>query len=98
MLYTVTQLALWVAKPSSDVKEDTEFSESHGDTNTESRRALADRLQRGMTVEVSADVLRMVERSGPVIAKTNGTLGGRTADLSKVLATFLQDRVITFSS
>jgi hypothetical protein len=94
-MYIVTQLGLWVAKPPAIAAEDGELMDTHGAEGAESRRALNERLTRGMTAEVAADVSKVVEKAGAVIAKSSTIVGEGAVDISKALLHFLQDRVIS---
>ncbi|KAJ7606908.1 hypothetical protein FB45DRAFT_949451 [Roridomyces roridus] len=74
LIYASTQLAMWLSKPDL----------------TEERRAprqslsLADRLRRGVTGEMAADLQSLLTKSKPIIAKSDA-----------VLTNFLQERIVS---
>ncbi|KAF7347344.1 hypothetical protein MVEN_01490100 [Mycena venus] len=102
LIYAVTQLAMWLSKPDFDVNSNTDMDmEDQPDAGREERRApraslsLADRLRRGVTGEVAADLQSLLNKSKPVIAKSDAVLGSPGIDLTQVLSNFLQDRIIS---
>ncbi|KAF8433047.1 nucleoporin subcomplex protein binding to Pom34-domain-containing protein [Boletus edulis BED1] len=104
LVYAVTQLAMWLAKPDFDPvateAEAEEYSHSHNaplDANKgRAPRALAERLRRGMTGEMTADLQALLTRARPVLAKSEEVLskseGGK--DLTLVLSRFLTERIV----
>ncbi|KAH9854890.1 nucleoporin subcomplex protein binding to Pom34-domain-containing protein [Lenzites betulinus] len=54
---------------------------------------LAERLRRGMTGEMAADLQALLARAKPVVAKSAGVLGEKDVDLTQVLAYFVQERI-----
>ncbi|KAJ6520404.1 nucleoporin subcomplex protein binding to Pom34-domain-containing protein [Mycena sanguinolenta] len=102
LIYAVTQLAMWLSKPDFDVNSNTDMDmEDQPEGGREERRApraslsLADRLRRGVTGEIAADLQSLLTKSKPVIAKSDAVLGSPGVDLTQVLSNFLQDRIIS---
>ncbi|KAJ7242566.1 hypothetical protein B0H12DRAFT_1211807 [Mycena haematopus] len=102
LIYAVTQLAMWLSKPDFDVNSNADMDmEDQPDGGREERRApraslsLADRLRRGVTGEMAADLQSLLTKSKPVIAKSDAVLGSPGVDLTQVLSNFLQDRIIS---
>ncbi|KAJ7757553.1 nucleoporin subcomplex protein binding to Pom34-domain-containing protein [Mycena metata] len=102
LIYAVTQLAMWLSKPDFDVNSTNEMeTEDQPDAGREERRApraslsLADRLRRGVTGEMASDLQSLLNKSKPVIAKSDPILGSTGVDLTQVLANFLQDRIMS---
>ncbi|KAI0774700.1 hypothetical protein BD413DRAFT_611715 [Trametes elegans] len=54
---------------------------------------LAERLRRGMTGEMAADLHGLLAKARPVIAKSAAVLGEKDVDLTQVLAYFVQERI-----
>ncbi|KAI0638631.1 hypothetical protein C8Q77DRAFT_1154251 [Trametes polyzona] len=54
---------------------------------------LAERLRRGMTGEMAADLQGLLGKARPVIAKSATVLGEKDVDLTQVLAHFVQERI-----
>ncbi|KAJ7665077.1 nucleoporin subcomplex protein binding to Pom34-domain-containing protein [Mycena polygramma] len=102
LVYAVTQLAMWLSKPDFDVNSSNDMeTEDQPDSGREERRApraslsLADRLRRGVTGEMAADLQSLLNKSKPVMAKSDAVLGSPGVDLTQVLTNFLQDRIIS---
>ncbi|KAF7337743.1 hypothetical protein MSAN_02247900 [Mycena sanguinolenta] len=102
LIYAVTQLAMWLSKPDFDINSNTDMDmEDQPEGGREERRApraslsLADRLRRGVTGEIAADLQALLTKSKPVIAKSDAVLGSPGVDLTQVLSNFLQDRIIS---
>jgi nuclear pore complex protein Nup188 len=107
LIYAATQLAMWLSKPEFDTtaaEMDTEEQvlEIHqrGDMLRERRAhrpslSLAERLRRGMTGEMGADLHSLLIKSKPIILKSGTLLGNGLVDLTQVLSNFLHERVIT---
>ncbi|KAJ7919323.1 nucleoporin subcomplex protein binding to Pom34-domain-containing protein [Mycena leptocephala] len=102
LIYAVTQLAMWLSKPDFDVNSNNDMDmEDQADGGREERRAprasvsLADRLRRGVTGEMAADLQSLLNKSKPVMAKSDAVLGSSGVDLTQVLLNFLQDRIIS---
>lgn len=109
LLYAVTQLATWLSKPEFDAPVDEAEADDMlvegpgGDAAVSSlkeRRAarkasmsLAERLRRGMTGEMAADLQGLLGKAKPVIAKSAVVLGEKDVDLTQVLAYFVQERI-----
>ncbi|OBZ70270.1 hypothetical protein A0H81_09556 [Grifola frondosa] len=103
LVYAVTQLAMWLSKPefdtpSNDVDVDDMLLESQSADPSKERRArkqsvtLAERLRRGMTGEMAADLQSLLNKTKAVMAKT-AVVGDGGVDLTQVLSYFLQERV-----
>jgi len=108
LVYAVTQLAMWLSKPefdapSSDMEMEDQVMDIHKES-TKERRAprsslvLGDRMRRGMTGEMAADLQKLLNKSKPTIAKSNTTLGKEQIDLCGILSVFLQERIISSTS
>ncbi|KAJ7455948.1 nucleoporin subcomplex protein binding to Pom34-domain-containing protein [Mycena galericulata] len=102
LIYATTQLAMWLSKPDFDVNSSNDMdTEEQADSGRDERRApraslsLADRLRRGVTGEMAADLQSLLNKSKPVIAKSDAVLGSAGIDLTQVLLNFLQDRIIS---
>ncbi|KAJ7146329.1 nucleoporin subcomplex protein binding to Pom34-domain-containing protein [Mycena epipterygia] len=102
LIYAVTQLAMWLSKPDFDVNSSNDMdTEDQPDIGREERRApraslsLADRLRRGVTGEMAGDLQSLLNKSKPVIAKSDTVLGSPGIDLTQVLSNFLQDRIFS---
>ena len=54
---------------------------------------MAERLRRGMRGEMAADLLALLGRARPVVAKSAGVLGTGDVDVTQVLAHFVQERI-----
>lgn len=107
MLYAVTQLAMWLAKSeveggAADMDEDMSMradtppvpAESHAlKAKRRSSMPLAERLRRGMTGEMAADLLGLLNKAKPLMAKSAETLGEGSVDLTPILARFVQERI-----
>ncbi|KAI0355457.1 hypothetical protein OH77DRAFT_1424957 [Trametes cingulata] len=109
LLYAVTQLAMWLSKPEFDTpanEADADDMLVEGGPQSESavslkeRRAarkasmsLAERLRRGMTGEMAADLQSLLGKAKPVIAKSAVVLGEKDVDLTQVLSHFVQERI-----
>ena len=55
---------------------------------------LADRIRRGMSGEMAADLQALIVRAKPVVAKSQATLENKPVDLTQVLSLFVQERVM----
>ncbi|KAH9833832.1 nucleoporin subcomplex protein binding to Pom34-domain-containing protein [Rhodofomes roseus] len=105
LLYAVTQLAMWVAKPefdvsSGDMDEDMRAETPPGPADSHALKArrrssmpLAERLRRGMTGEMASDLLGLLNKAKPLVAKSGEVLGEGNVDLTPVLARFVQERI-----
>lgn len=104
LLYAATQLAMWLSKPGFDHNSNemdtddplNEASESMRDRRTARRQSsmtLAERLRRGMTGEMAADLQSLLSKAGPIIAKSGTVLGSGDVDLTQVLSHFVQERI-----
>ncbi|KAJ6611496.1 nucleoporin subcomplex protein binding to Pom34-domain-containing protein [Mycena sp. CBHHK59/15] len=102
LIYAVTQLAMCLSKPDFDINATNEVDmEDQPDTAREERKApraslsLADRLRRGATGEMAADLQSLLNKSKPIIVKSDTVLGNPGVDLTQILSNFLHDRVIS---
>lgn len=106
LLYTVTQLALWLSKPEFDVTSremdaddmvtDNQSPESLKERRSARRQSslsLAERLRRGMTGEMAADLQSLLTKAKPMVAKSEAILGNKDVDLTQVLSHFVQERI-----
>ncbi|KII94690.1 hypothetical protein PLICRDRAFT_33503 [Plicaturopsis crispa FD-325 SS-3] len=104
LIYAVTQLVMWLSKPdfdagTDDMEGEDRLAESQRGNSTKERRAprpsmtVAERLRRGMTGEMAADLQSILSKAKPIIAKSNGVLGAGGVDLTQILSNFLLDRV-----
>ncbi|KAI6166332.1 nucleoporin subcomplex protein binding to Pom34-domain-containing protein [Pisolithus thermaeus] len=108
LIYAVTQLAMWLSKPDfdpavADMETDEQTSQAMEVREPVTRgRAprpsltLAERLRRGMTGEMAADLQALLTRSKPVFTKSDEVLERKHAsgDLTQVLLRFLNERVV----
>ncbi|KAJ7194771.1 nucleoporin subcomplex protein binding to Pom34-domain-containing protein [Mycena pura] len=106
LIYAVTQLAMSLSKPDveniNNSGNDMDMDEHvQPDAGREERRApraslsLADRLRRGVTGEMAADLQALLNKAKPVIAKSDAVLESPGVDLTGVLSNFLQERIIS---
>ncbi|KAH9927349.1 nucleoporin subcomplex protein binding to Pom34-domain-containing protein [Fomitopsis serialis] len=105
LLYAVTQLAMWLAKPeldasANDMDEDMRAETPPGPADSHALKArrrssmpLAERLRRGMTGEMAGDLLGLLNKAKPVMAKSTEVLGQGNVDLTPVLVRFVQERI-----
>jgi len=103
LLYAVTQLVMWLSKPEFDappVEEDDSQSmevvqrtDGFKDRRPRHSLSLAERLRRGMTGEMAADLQSLLNKSKPVLAKGDSVLQKTSVDLTSVLSTFLHERI-----
>nr|GAT55792.1 predicted protein [Mycena chlorophos] len=108
LIYAVTQLVMSLSKPDStegssgggEMETDgDESSHVHGrEVERRGPRAslsLADRLRRGVTGEMAADLQTLITKAKPVVAKCDAVVGGPpSVDLTGVLVGFLQERIV----
>ncbi|KAF5388425.1 hypothetical protein D9615_000845 [Tricholomella constricta] len=105
LVYAVTQLVMWLSKPEFDTSPP-EDEENHSmsvdvqraDAPKERRvprtsLTLGERLRRGMTGEMAADLQSLLSKAKPIIAKSNSVLGKESVDLTPVLSNFLHERI-----
>jgi nuclear pore complex protein Nup188 len=105
LVYAVTQLVMWLSKPEFDVaapEADADEAQSMEVQRTETSKerrpprpsmSLAERLRRGMTGEMAADLQSLLNKSKPIIVKSDTVLGKGSVDLTQVLSNFLQERI-----
>lgn len=104
LFYSVTQLAMWLAKPEFDVNGNDIDSEDKAAKDMQvaeqdrrgPRRSmtLAERLRRGMTGEMAADLQALLTRAKPVVSKSQTILDNKAVDLTQILAQFVQERIM----
>ncbi|KAG5653361.1 hypothetical protein H0H81_000862 [Sphagnurus paluster] len=109
LVYAVTQLVMWLSKPEFDAPQPAEEEEAslsmsvdvqRADAQKEHRRTrtaaltLGERLRRGMTGEMAADLQSLLSKAKPVIAKSDTVLGKESVDLTQILSNFLHERVV----
>jgi nuclear pore complex protein Nup188 len=104
-LYAVTQLAMWISKPDfdttpSDAENDDpqamDASRTDGSNDRRQSRSsitMAERLRRGMTGEMAADLQSLLAKSKPILAASETILGGPSVDLTQILLNFLHERI-----
>ena len=104
LFYAVTQLGMWLAKPEFDVNgNDVEMEEKamkdiQPDKDRRATRqsmTMAERLRRGMTGEMAADLQTLLTRAKPVVAKSQVVLDNKAVDLTQVLSQFVTERIIS---
>ncbi|KAF8076899.1 nucleoporin subcomplex protein binding to Pom34-domain-containing protein [Lyophyllum atratum] len=106
LVYAVTQLVMWLSKPEFEaqpvLEEDVDLSMpvdvQRVDVGKERRQprkslTLGERLRRGMTGEMAADLQSLLNKAKPVIAKSDALLGRQSVDLTQVLSNFLHERI-----
>ncbi|KAL0066596.1 hypothetical protein AAF712_006400 [Marasmius tenuissimus] len=107
LTYAVTQLVMWLSKPDLDAGSadmDTDEADAQKSEASKERRAarpsltLGDRMRRGMTGEMAADVQSLINKAKPVVTKSDTILGAGWIDITPILSTFLQERVIAPTS
>lgn len=105
LFYTVTQLAMWLAKPEFDIngndmetdeKVVKEIQSPEKDRRVTRRQSLnlTERLRRGMTGEMAADLQALLVRAKPVVSKSQATLDNKAVDLTEVLSQFVHERIM----
>ena len=104
-LYAVTQLAMWISKPDFDTSPaDAENDDlqamdaSRADGTNEKRHSrssitMAERLRRGMTGEMAADLHSLLMKSKPILVASDTIIGGTSVDFSQILLKFLHERI-----
>ncbi|KAF8165907.1 nucleoporin subcomplex protein binding to Pom34-domain-containing protein [Crassisporium funariophilum] len=109
LLYSVTQLAMWLSKP--------DFDSTAGDTDGEDPQAMdasradgslvmkdrrqtrsssitmAERLRRGMTGEMAADLQSLLTKSKSMMIASEAMIGKPSVDLTQILLNFLHERI-----
>ncbi|OCH94502.1 hypothetical protein OBBRIDRAFT_123418 [Obba rivulosa] len=105
VLYAVTQLAMWLSKPEFDATPnemdlDDALAESQAPESVKERRArrqssmsLAERLRRGMTGEMAADLQSLLNKAKPIVAKSETVMGEKDVDILQVLSQFVHERI-----
>ncbi|KAF5333235.1 hypothetical protein D9611_002829 [Ephemerocybe angulata] len=61
--------------------------------------SMAERLRRGMTGDMASDLLSLLNKAKPLIAKSDGVIGEKTkpVDVTQALIVFVQERIVTKS-
>ncbi|KAK0505757.1 hypothetical protein EDD18DRAFT_1455195 [Armillaria luteobubalina] len=100
LIYAGTQLAMWLSKPDFEVNtNDVDMDEAETPRQEKERRAprssltLADRMRRGMTGEMAADLQSLLTKSKDVIKSTDTIIGTRSVDIIPLLSTFINERI-----
>lgn len=100
LIYAGTQLAMWLSKPDFEVNtNDVDMDEPETPRHEKERRAprssltLADRMRRGMTGEMAADLQSLLTKSRDVIKSTDTVIGTRSMDVLPLLSTFIHERI-----
>ena len=102
LLYAVTELAMWLAKPEFDgtAKDSEDDGMAPGESEERERKSkrqsitMAERLRRGMTGEMASDVQALLSRARLVIIKSDTVIGKKGVDLSAVLSRFVQEKIV----
>ena len=116
LTYAVTQLAMWLLKPDFEPSatvsgggdsmtldgEDERMDGKEHRSHARPSASLAERVRRGMTGELAADLQALITKAKPIIEKSDGVLDpsgkGKGVDLTDVLGKFLLERVIVLAS
>ena len=112
LTYAVTQLAMWLLKPDFDsstesmtvdgIAEDEKMDGKEHRSHARPSASLAERVRRGMTGEIAADLQALITKAKPIIEKSESTLDpngkGKCVNLTDVLGRFLQERIINLAS
>lgn len=104
LFYSVTQLAMWLAKSEFDgngndmetdekVVKEMQLAEKDRRGPRQSM-TLAERLRRGMTGEMAADLQALLIRTKPVVSKSQAILDNKAVDLTQVLSQFVHERIM----
>ncbi|KAH9482136.1 Nucleoporin nup184 [Psilocybe cubensis] len=103
LLYSVTQLAMWLSKPGfdaapadSDMDENQGMDVSRPDGGKERRprsMTMAERLRRGITGEMAGDLQSLLTKSKPILVASDTIIGENSTDLTQVLLNFLHERI-----
>lgn len=111
LLYATSQLVMSLVKDDDEVSGDMDLDDHapegggqrvDGIVSKDRRRkrqslTLEDRLRRGMTGELVADLQGLIARANPVVIKSTEVLGADVVDLTSILGRFLDDRISVFS-
>lgn len=116
LTYAVTQLAMWLLKPDFEsstipgsesmtidgIAEDEKMDGKEHRSHARPSASLAERVRRGMTGEIAADLQALITKAKPIIEKSESTLDpsgkGKNVNLTDVLGRFLQERIINLAS
>jgi nuclear pore complex protein Nup188 len=105
LVFGATQFALSLARPAGTEEPSGEILMEDLEEERERRVALrtsltlAERMRRGMTGEMAADLQTLLGKAKPLLEKTRETLkaGKEDVDLTDVLITFVHDRMLVAS-
>ena len=113
LLYSVTQLAMWLSKPDFDRTpldpdpDDPQAMDTSRTTDSlvvvKERRPrssiiMAERLRRGITGEMAGDLQSLLTKSKAIMQSSDGVIGKPSIDITQILLNFLHDRISTSSS
>ena len=113
LLYSVTQLAMWLSKPDFDrtpLDPDADDPQAMDTSRTadslvvvKERRPrssiiMAERLRRGITGEMAGDLQSLLTKSKAILQSSDGVIGKPSIDITQILLNFLHDRISTSSS
>lgn len=114
LLYSVTQLAMWLSKPDFDrtpLDPDPDDPQAMDTSRTadllvvvkKDRRPrssiiMAERLRRGITGEMASDLQSLLTKSKAIMQLSDGVVGKPSVDITQILLNFLHDRISTSSS
>jgi nuclear pore complex protein Nup188 len=103
LIYATTQLVMWFSKPELDTAVDMETDDLSSDNlrvevtkDQKTRRtsqSFAERLRRGMSGEMAADLQSLLNKAKPIIEKSKSIVGPGEVDLIPILSTFLHERI-----
>ena len=103
-LYAVTQLVMWISKPEFDTtpadaeNEDLQAMDASRADGTKDKRqprsiTMAERLRRGMTGEMAADLQSLLTKSKPILVASDTIIGSPSVDVTQILLNFLHERI-----
>ena len=107
LLYSVTQLAMWLLKADFDrtpLDPDPDDPQAMDTVRTDSSVVvkehqphslicMAERLRCGMTGEMAGDLQSLLTKSKAIMQLIDGVIGKPSLDITQVLSNFLHDRV-----
>ncbi|KAK0465499.1 uncharacterized protein EV420DRAFT_1760167 [Desarmillaria tabescens] len=99
LIYAGTQLAMWLSKPDFEATNDVDMDEPDIPRQDKERRVprpsltVADRMRRGMTGEMAADLQSLLTKSRDVIKSTDAVIGAPGVDVIPLLSTFIHERI-----
>jgi nuclear pore complex protein Nup188 len=112
LLYSVTQLAMWLSKPDFDrthLDADPDDPQTMDilradslvavkDRRPRSSITMAERLRRGMAGEMAGDLQSLLMKSKAIMQSSDGVIGKPSIDITQILLNFLHDCIGTSSS